>query len=266
MNRLQPNASEVIASTSADAGALACEKFAACCPELPSDVQTSCMRLASMATGAVCRSELQALQRAGNCRNIDAGPLDSGAPAEASTSRDGGAAKTPAAACILVGGCCASPVLPPSDLPMCEAIASENGESGCADFLDSISVGAVCGGASSSGPGGACPELAQCCTNQAFPAGMASVCATTASAGDDTPCSMALAMFETAGFCGGVVVTADGGITHAQDPSCTMLSTCCSGIMFPASTLTTCQQIVAGNEGGNCLSAYDSYASLAYCE
>ena len=51
-----------------------------------------------------------------------------------------------------------------------------------------------------------------------------------------------------------------------------MLAMCCNEVTFPTSVLSTCQQIASANEGGNCLSAYDSYSALIteagapYCE
>jgi hypothetical protein len=85
-------------------------------------------------------------------------------------------------------------------------------------------------------------------------------------AGESSSCASTLAAYIPAGYCGGVLTTLDGGHGHAPDPDCTVLAMCCGELTFPEDTLSTCQQIAGANEGGNCLSAYDSYAALSYCE
>jgi hypothetical protein len=82
--------------------------------------------------------------------------------------------------------------------------------------------------------------------------------------GDETACATDLATYGPAGYCGDVLPGPDGG--HPTTANCATLAMCCNEITFPMSALAECQSIVSANEDGNCLSAYDSYAILTYCE
>jgi hypothetical protein len=246
----------------------ACASLASCCPALPSDVQTSCKALAVQAGAAECSAELAALASAGRCRSAaDAGAVDAdvhsdGSP-DGSLSSDGSAGEGGVAvACTLLQACCASAALPAGETATCMSIQGSGDEKTCAGLLTDLTSASECQGASAGG--GGCPELQQCCASSSFPSTFANACLAAVSSGEDASCSSMLATYLSAGYCGAAVHLTDGG--HPQDPACSMLAMCCAEETFPTGTLSTCQQIVSGNEGGNCASAYDGYVALNYCE
>ncbi len=260
-----PNASEVLGGGTNDAAVSAyCAELDLCCPRLPAEVQKSCRQLAAQTTAMECSSELTALAR--EC-NAPSGPPDAAVAVDA-TVREAGAVREASAAdaavaCTLLEACCNSPALPPGQVGTCQSVQGAGDEGDCASLFSDLTASASCSGVNVSS-GGACPDLQACCTSAAFPAQFLMACTSTAADGDNSACASDLAEFLPAGYCGGVLGFLDGG--HPQDPDCTMLAMCCHEITFPMETVSTCDQIVAGNDGGNCLSAYDSYAALGYCE
>lgn len=252
----QPNSDEVLQG--GDGGQSAsCATLEACCPTLPTDVVASCHALSMQTDDAECASLLATLESSHRCV-ADAGtteeaaaPVDAGPAAKDATVKDAGPDTAPAVACTLLDTCCTSPALPSGETATCASVQGTNEESLCASLLTSLTASQSCG-ATSTGQGGACPDLQQCCSSQSFPGAFSTSCLATWNAGEDSACAAMLTMFEGAGYCGGT-------LGPQPDPNCVTLAMCCNGINFPANQLTTCQSIVAGNEGGNCLSAYDTY-------
>jgi hypothetical protein len=253
----QPSADEVIQGAGDGGTPGACTALEACCPTLPTDVVTSCDALSKQADDTECGTLLAALESAHRCLAGDAGmPEEAAAPVDArATSKDAtakdGEANGPAVACTLLGTCCTSPALPSGEMATCTSVEGTNEESLCASLLTSLTASQSCG-ATSAGQGGACPELEQCCSSESFPDTFSTSCLATWNAGKDAACAAMLTMFVGAGYCGGT-------LGPQPDPDCVTLAMCCNELKFPADQLTTCQAIVAGNEGGNCLSAYDTY-------
>ena len=91
-----------------------------------------------------------------------------------------------------------------------------------------------------------------CCASGSFPAEFSTDCLAEWNSGNNAECETHLSNYVSAGDCPGIT-------GPATDPDCAMLGMCCNEISFPANDLTTCQQIAGGNEGGNCLSAYETY-------
>jgi hypothetical protein len=250
----QPVASEVIQSAGGDSGPPpACMALEVCCPTLAMEVVSSCNKLSAQADEQQCASLLTALNGGGKCRTVlDAGMVvEAGGPADArdhvadASGLDADAG--PAVACTLLETCCMSPALPSGETATCMSVQEENLESLCAPLLASLTASRSCGGISI-GPGGACPDLQQCCSLESFPGVFSTSCLATWNAGDDSACASMLTTYVAAGYCG-----------MQPDPDCAMLAMCCNEVSFPAANLATCQAIVSGNEGGNCLSAYDTY-------
>jgi hypothetical protein len=267
----QPVQSEVIEGVEDAAPPSSCTAFATCCSQLNADIVSSCEALAAQAGAGTCTAELTLLDGLGECHvALDGGPLlaatgqgDGSAPSrDAAATGDAGVA----VACLLLESCCNSPALPSSETATCSGLQSTGDESVCAGLFATLTASNACAG-SSAGPGGACPDLQACCTSPAFPSAFLAQCKSTVSVGEDAACQTYLTTFEGAGSCGGAEVIADSGNRHPEDPNCAMLAMCCNEVTFPASTLTTCESIVAANDGGNCLSAYDTYSgALGYCE
>ncbi len=266
------NDSELLGGPSVDATAAAsCMTLASCCPALPMGVAASCNQLAAQAGAAECTTVITALGAGGLCRALVSVGADSGAAADATLRADGGVKAGArldagiALACVLLEACCASPALPADELASCQSIQGAGDETDCTGLLGELTAAQSCSGVNV-GSGGACPDLAACCATQAFPAEFLGTCEETVAMGDETTCATDLGTFVPAGYCGGVIPSSDGGHGHAPDPSCTTLAMCCGEINFPMEDLSTCQQIASGNSGGTCLSAYESYSALAYCE
>jgi hypothetical protein len=265
--------SEVVGPV-ADAGppSSACGILEACCPSLPTEVVASCKQLALEVGTDECSAELSALRAVGYCPvTVDAGAAVDAAPGkDATASSDGGhpaeAGASDAAAaiaCTLLESCCGSSSMPSDEAATCTSIQGGGDESVCAGELSSLVASRSCGGTTTYGSGGACPELQQCCESSSFPAVFLDSCLDALADGDDPTCATDLSAFMQAGYCGGAVPGADGG--PAPDPDCTALETCCDSITFPSGTLSTCLDIAHANEGGNCVSAQDGYAALGYC-
>jgi len=242
-----------------------CVQLQSCCPMLPSDVLSSCTALATQANDTECETLLSALRGGGRC----AVALDAAVPRDASVALDAGTAPRDAAvldagvtavACTLLQACCTSPALPSSQTMTCELIDSTNDETQCSGLLKDLTSSQSCGAASA--VTGTCLQLQGCCGAPSFPVAFGTACMATVSEGLNPQCGSDLQSFVAAGYCD--ENAGDGG--HPEDPSCTTLGTCCSEVSFPANLVNTCEDIVHGNEGGNCLSAYDSYVGLAYCE
>jgi len=246
-----------------------------CCPSLPIDVGLSCHQLALQAGSTECGTELSLLTAAGQCLAQAVTPSDAGSkpdaarPSDASIAFEAGASAASTAdagsaiACVLLEACCTSAALPSDETATCQSIQGGGDESQCTALLDDLTASQDCGSAGGAGSGGACPELAQCCTSVALPANFVATCDQDVMTGDDTTCGSTLAALASSGFCGGSVTTADGG--EPQDPSCATLAMCCNEITFPTSTLSTCQSIAGANVGGTCQSALDGYVALNYC-
>jgi hypothetical protein len=257
--------SEVLAAPAPDAALTpACATLTACCPELPSEVVTSCKQLAAQAGETECSAELAALAPQGRCAPRTSTGGDAGSKLDATTdamSAPSDAGDAGAVACTLLTACCASPALPGSNLATCQSVQGAGAEAECAALLSTLTASSECAGGAATA-GGACPDLQACCASESLPAADSTSCLGTASAGVDTDCSAQLQALTSAGFCAGVA--SDGG--QPTTPDCMTLSMCCGEIAFPAGTLTTCQHLVAANVDGSCLSAYESYAALGYCQ
>jgi hypothetical protein len=149
---------------------------------------------------------------------------------------------------------------------MCDDAVSAADEASCSTMLADLTGSQECSampvGVSPSG--GGCPALMACCGSESLPTSQSATCEETASAGDDTQCTQTFDSLASAGYCGAGVTLPDGG--HLLTAGCTMLSMCCGEITFPESTLSTCDMIASANNDGTCLSAYDSYSALAYCQ
>jgi hypothetical protein len=260
--------SEVVQGVAvADASASAyCAALGACCANLPAEVVTSCKQLSAQAGDEACGEELASL--GARCAPAmllpDAGSTpDAAAIVDASLPRDAADAGRGAVACTLLTACCTSPALPKGELATCQSVQGAGAEAECASLLADLTSASSCTGVGI-GLAGACPELQACCASSSFPGQFLTQCQGTVMAGEAASCASDLATFVPAGYCGGVVPDSDGG--HLPDPDCAMLSMCCGEITFPASSVSTCESVAAANVGDRCLSAYDSYVALQYCE
>jgi hypothetical protein len=257
-----PNASEVIASPTRDASLPSdCMALQTCCPTLPSEVVTSCKSLAAQATDTQCAKEVSALQASAHCLTSPPPQQDASSDAASSTSTtDAGPV-----ACILLDTCCSSPALMMSQTVMCQDAVSAADESSCSTMLAHLAGSQDCSALPGVPPsGGGCPALSTCCGSESLPTSDITACEETASAGDDTACTQLFDSLAASGYCGPSVTLRDGG--HLLTAGCMMLSMCCGEITFPQGTLSTCDMIAGANNDGTCLSAYDSYSALAYCQ
>ncbi len=259
---------EVLPGASAEAGAASasCEALAACCPSLPSEVASSCKSLSGQASSAECGEELAALASVKRCTtSVDASAGSASPDATISMAvADAAAGSVDAAVgCVLLGPCCASPALPSDETVTCQSIEGAGDEGECAKLLTDLTSAGSCSGVAT-GSAGPCPELASCCSSQAFPSTFVGDCQETVSQAQASACSSELATFVSAGYCGGVVAGTDGG--HPLNTNCQRLSMCCGEITFPAATLSTCENVAAANVSDSCLSAYNAYVVLSYCD
>jgi hypothetical protein len=252
-----------VLSTSADATVLStqCATLGACCSTLPSEVTKSCGELAAQASATECATELSALSAAGRCLGDAGTGEDATVHSEGGGASDGGDGGS-AVACVLLQACCTSSALPSGEVATCQSIQGEGDEGQCSTLFSDLAASSECGVATY-GSGGACSELGQCCTSPDMPNNFLSVCNGAVETGDNANCEQLLGSLVPAGYCGGTVAQADGG--PAIDSDCATLSQCCQEITFPAGALSTCKHIASANQGGDCLSAYDSYVALNYC-
>jgi hypothetical protein len=147
----------------------------------------------------------------------------------------------------------------------CNATAASGTEAQCSELVETLTAGELCQtSAPVVLPTMGCAALAQCCGNGALPSSDTNNCDAVASGGDENGCMQLYDTLAPAGYCGAGATLPDGG--HLLTSGCMMLSMCCGGIGFPQSTLSTCDMIASANNDGTCLSAYDSYSALSYCE
>ena len=238
----------------------ACASLGACCQSLPSEVVTSCTELAAEASSIECAEELAALGKL--CAPAVASRNDGGEIADAAAG-DATLMDAGAIACTLLSACCRSASIAVSDVAQCDSVEASGVESNCTAELAQLVAANECAGVVEDGATtvGACPDLQACCGSQGLPDTFSTACLSTAMSGLNDDCTSQLSTFEAAGYC-----LPDGGHGHPVDPSCATLSMCCSEVTFPANALSTCQSLAAANAAGSCLSAYDSYSALGYCE
>jgi hypothetical protein len=254
-------ASELPPSGADGSASGSCASLGACCQSLPSEVVTSCTELAAEASATECAEELAALGKL--CAPAASSKRDGGMIADATTVGDAGLVDAGAVACTLLSSCCTSASIAVSDVAQCQSIQASGAESDCTAELAQLVASNECAGVVEDGATtvGTCPDLQACCGSPSLPATFSTACLSTAMNGLNDDCTSELSTFEAAGYC-----LPDGGHGHPVDPNCATLSMCCGEVTFPAGTLSTCQSLASANVGGSCLSAYDSYSALGYCE
>jgi hypothetical protein len=245
----------LIAEASSEAGLAAespaCAVLATCCPSLPSDVSSSCVKAANQALNSECGLDVAALVMNGYCPvRVDAGALVDAAPrTDGGTDAGVDASRIPPA-CALLGVCCQSPALPADQMTTCSTFLASGEESQCSTLYASLSGSEECGSV-----GGTCLQLQSCCTSESFPAQFQLACTGAVNAGITADCANQLSEYQTAAYC----VGGDAGITGA----CGMLDLCCPGL--PADQQETCFQIARSSNANDCDSAYAGYYAVGYC-
>jgi len=255
---------EVLGGGSAEASAAEyCGTLAACCATLPSEVVTSCNQLAAQAGASECAAELTVLATSGRCASPVTTTIDATTRVDATIAIDAGVGDGGAVACALLSACCGSSALPADQLVTCQSVQGAGVESPCASLLTDLTASNECAGGATS-PAGACPALSACCGSESLPTASVTPCRATASAGVDGTCGALLTTLTSSGYCGGGALLPDGA--HQPTVSCATLATCCNEITFPAKAVSECQDVASANVDGTCLSAYDGYLAVGYCE
>ncbi|MGO8992495.1 MAG: hypothetical protein ACLQVI_04155, partial [Polyangiaceae bacterium] len=163
--------------------------------------------------------------------------------------------------CGYLETCCVS--LPAALQAQCNAVYDGAGEGNCLTQLGVYQSSGYCGGTStSSGPVGACADLAACCPSLETPAEQTN-CDAEVSVGNQAVCRSEIDAYMMEGMCGGTTTTSTATVTSVPLGPCGVLDECCPTL--PLADQPSCLEVANGENAENCESSYSALMQAGFC-